>query len=73
MEDTAADDSATVFLLDPDYSEIVYLKRYRTEALAKTGLADKRHIAVDWSTRQRSLQASRVILGVDPAAAVTTG
>ena len=37
----------------------------------KTGLADKRHIAVDWSTRQRSLSASRVILGIDPLAAVT--
>jgi hypothetical protein len=71
MEDTATDDSATVFLLDPEYSEIVYLKSYRTETLAKTGLADKRHIAVDFSTRQRSPDASRVILGVDPAAAVT--
>jgi hypothetical protein len=70
-ENTATDDSATVFLLDPDYSEIVYLKRYRTEPLAKTGLSDKRSIAVDWSTRQRSLSASRVILGVDPLAAVT--
>ncbi len=38
-----------VFLLDPSYLAFSYLKGYRTEELAKTGLADKRQMSVDWT------------------------
>lgn len=38
-----------VFFLDPEYLEIAYLHGYRTEPLAKTGLSDKRMMAVDWT------------------------
>jgi len=40
---------ADVFILDPAYVQLGYLKGYRMEDLAKTGLSEKRQISVDWS------------------------
>lgn len=42
---------AAMYLLDPSLIEISYLKGYRVEPLAKTGLADKRLMAVDWTLK----------------------
>ena len=40
---------ADVFLLDPSYAALCYLKGYQTDELAKTGLSEQRMMSVDWS------------------------
>ncbi len=61
----------TVFIFDPSMVEISYLHGYRTYPLAKTGLLDKREIAVDWGLRVKNWTAVGAIFGVDASAAVT--
>ena len=41
--------AADVFVIDPSFLAISYLKGYRTEELAKTGLAENRQMSVDWT------------------------
>lgn len=55
-----------VFILDPQYLQISYLHGYRTEELAKTGLADKRQMAVDWTLVVNTEKAHGLIADVDP-------
>lgn len=45
----AADDSAFLFVLDPGYAALSYQGGYRTDMLAKTGLAENRQMSVDWT------------------------
>jgi hypothetical protein len=42
---------ATMYILDPSLVELSYLKGYSVEPLAKTGLADKRMMSVDWTLK----------------------
>ncbi|QDY70123.1 SU10 major capsid protein [Qingshengfaniella alkalisoli] len=70
-EDSAAAAAAAVFLLDPAYARITFLRGYRVNPLAKTGDADKRQMLVDWSNRVMNPDAHRVLLDIDPTAAVT--
>jgi hypothetical protein len=44
-----ADDTAFTFILDPEYLALCYLEGYRTDMLAKTGLAENRQMSVDWT------------------------
>ena len=69
----AADDGdcANVYIIDPQYLSIGYLHGYRTEPLAKTGLADNRQIAVDWTLIVHTEKAHGVIADIDPTLAVT--
>jgi hypothetical protein len=67
-EDT---DRTNVGILDPEYLEISYLHGYRVEPLAKTGLADKRQMAVDYMLKVRSLDAHATICDIDHTATVT--
>lgn len=62
---------ASVFLIDPEYADIAFLRGYRTLPLAKTGDADKRQMLVDFTLRVTNREAHRVIHDVDPTAAVT--
>ena len=76
IQQTYADVSTTtqaagVMLLDPAYHRISMLKGYRTEPLAKTGLTDKRLMAVDWGQKVLNPEASIIIPDIDPTAAVT--
>lgn len=64
-------DTAHAFVLDPAYLRIGYLKNYRTEPLAKTGLADKRSMAVDWTLKVLNRDAHGIIADIDPTVAVT--
>ena len=50
---------------------IDYLHGYRVEPLAKTGLSDKRMMAVDWTLRVNTQRAHGAILDIDETAAVT--
>ena len=69
----APDDSAFVFILDPEYLELCYLEGYRTDMLAKTGLAENRQMAVDWSLVVNTEKAHGMIGDVDFTAAVIPG
>lgn len=66
-----SDTHANVAILDPDYLELSYLHGYRTEALAKDGLADNRMMAVDWALCPLSLDAHATILSINHTVAVT--
>lgn len=63
--------AAALFILDPAYVRLSYLHGYRVEPLAKTGLADKRMMSVDWTVKALNRDAGRVLLDIDPAEAVT--
>ncbi|MEN6642570.1 MAG: DUF5309 domain-containing protein [Armatimonadia bacterium] len=43
--------ASDAFVLDPDYIEIVYLRPFTTESLAKTGDAEKRLILAEWGLK----------------------
>ena len=64
---------ADVFILDPAYLELSYLHGYRTDTLAKTGLAENRQMAVDWTLVVNTEKAHGVIGDIDPTAPVTAG
>lgn len=64
-------DAASVFVFDPAYVTAAYLRGYRVEPLAKTGLSEKRLMSVDWTLKTLEPIAHRVIPDVDIAAAVT--
>jgi hypothetical protein len=67
----AADDgtAANVYIITPAMLSIGYLHGYRTEPLAKTGLADNRQMAVDWTLIVNTEKAHAVIADIDVAAA----
>lgn len=65
------DDVADVFILDPEYLSLCYLEGYRTETLAKTGLAENRQMCVDWTLIVNTEKAHAIIGDIDPTAAVT--
>jgi len=71
LDVSASDLAAAVYILDPAFVRLSFLKGYRTEPLAKTGLAEKRQIAVDWTLKVLELDAHRVLLDIDPTAPVT--
>ena len=63
--------NAVAFLLDPEYVSLSYLEGYRTDTLAKTGLAEKRQISVDWGLRVHTEKAHGMLVNIDPALEVT--
>ena len=67
----APDDSAFVFILDPEYASMCYLEGYRTDMLAKTGLAENRQMSVDWTLIVNTERAHGMIGDIDPTANVT--
>ena len=71
QKDSGTTDVATVFILDPSYVSMCYLKGYETDELAKTGLSEKRMMSVDWSLICHTEKAHGMIFGVNPAAAMT--
>lgn len=64
-------DAASLFILDPAYARLTFLHGYRVEPLAKTGLSDKRLMAVDFSLKVLEPNAMRVIPDVEIAGTVT--
>lgn len=73
IQQPEADGSVNAFILDPSYIDVSFLEGYRVEPLAKTGLADKRMMKVDWSLKVRNEKAQGIIFHVDPAIAVAAG
>jgi len=64
-------DVADVFILDPSYLSLSYLKGYRTEDLAKTGLAENKQMSVDWTLKVLTEKSHAIIGDINPASAVT--
>ena len=62
---------ADVFILDPAYLSLCYLKGYQTDELAKTGLAENRQMSVDWSLIVHTEKAHGIIRDVSTTAAMT--
>ena len=62
---------ANAYILTPEYLALAMLHGYRTEPLAKTGLADKRQMAVDWTLVVNTQRAHGAILDIDITADVT--
>ena len=61
---------ADVFLIDPQYVSLGYLEGYRTESLAKTGLAENRQMSVDWTLIVHTEKAHAIIPDIDPTLAM---
>ncbi len=66
-----ATDNVNAYLLDFDYLRVAYLHGFRTEPLAKNGLADTRQIAVDYTLCVLNERAQGMITDLDPTAPVT--
>jgi hypothetical protein len=49
------------FVLDPEYAEMVYLRPYKQEKLAKTGDAEKRMMVVEWGLKVKQEKAHGLI------------
>jgi hypothetical protein len=58
--------SSFVFILDPSYLSMCYLRGYQSEPLAKTGLSEKQMMSVDWSLIVHTEKAHALIGDVDP-------
>lgn len=71
MYDNGGTDCCDVFIMDPEYWAVTYIQGMETEALAKMGLSDKRMMSVDWSIIAKQEKSSAIIMGVNPALAVT--
>lgn len=59
------------FVIDPEYLAVSYLKGYRTEELAKTGLAENRQMSVDFTLIVNNEKAHALIGDIDHTASVT--
>ena len=68
LHDTDRND---VFILDPAYLALSYMGGYRTETLARTGLAENRQMSVDWTLKVFNEKACGIIGDIDSAAAMT--
>lgn len=69
----ANNNRADVFVLDPAMIRMSYLHGYRTDPLAKTGLADNRQMVVDWSLKVLNEKSQGFAAGIDPALDVIPG
>jgi len=64
-------DSDTLFIMDPSMIQISYLHGYRVYPLARTGLLEKREMAVDWMLKPLNWCAVGAVFGIDASAAMT--
>jgi hypothetical protein len=69
--DSGSTQVADVFILDPSYLSLSYLKGYRTEDLAKTGLSENKQMSVDWTLKVLTEKSMAIIGDINPATAVT--
>jgi Family of unknown function (DUF5309) len=70
-KDSGTTDVYDVFILDPSYLALSYLDGYRTEDLAKIGLANNRQMSVDWSLKVFNEKSQAIIGDINPATAMT--
>jgi len=63
--------NSDLFILDPEYLSLCYLKGYRTDKLAKTGLAENRQMSVDFSLIVNTEKAHGLIPSILNAGTMT--
>ena len=68
---TGEDDIYDMFIYDPEYVRQSFLRGYRVEPLAKTGLSEKRMMTVDGTLKVLNEEAHAVIADIDQTIAVT--
>ncbi len=68
LQQLASNGRADLFILDGEYAEQGFLHGYRTEPLAKTGLAEQRQMSVDWTLRVNNEEAHGMMPDLDPTA-----
>ncbi len=71
-QDVGTDPAAAVYVFDPMYVDVSWLTGYTVDELAKTGLADKRLMHANGTVCALNRNAGRVLLDINPEAAVTT-
>ena len=70
IQPTDATAVSSMYFLDPTHLELSLMKGYRVEPLAKTGLSDKRMMAVDYSLKVLNEKSQGVIYAIDEALSV---
>lgn len=70
--DNGGTDCVDVYLFDPDYWAVSYLYGIEVDELGRTGLADERLMSVDMTNMALQEKSSAVIMGINPALALTT-
>ena len=60
------------FVLDPEYAEMVYLRSFKQEKLAKTGDAEKRMMIVEWGLKIKQEKAHGLITDLEPSMCLST-
>lgn len=70
MQATAAD-RTEVYIMDPSHLRQAFLSGYKTDAMAKTGLSEKRLMHVDWTLKVLNEKAQGIIADCDQTADVT--
>ena len=70
LQQEEATDNANVYIYDPEFVRHSFLHGFRVETLNKTGLADNRHVIVDWTLKVLNEAAHGVIADIDGTAAV---
>src|SRR5262252_819120 len=71
LQQTTAAGASTLYLITPDMLQKSDMKGIRTEPLAKTGTADNRLMAEDWTLKVLSEKAHGAYRDLDEAAAMT--
>ena len=71
LYDNGGTDCANVYLFDPEYWDVSYLRGITTEELAKEGTSDSRMMNVYYLNMALQEKSSAVIMGVDPTQTVT--
>lgn len=66
LQQLETDDLANAYLIQPSMLSQAFLMGYRTEPLSKTGLSDKRQVAVDWTLIVKNEKAHGVVADIDP-------
>lgn len=65
VQQNVTTNNAPLYFIDPSMVSMGYLNGYRVEPLAKTGLADKRLMAVDWTLKVYAEEAHAVLADLD--------
>jgi hypothetical protein len=69
--DSGSTQVADVFILDPSYLSLSYMKGYRTEDLARTGLAENKLMSVDYTLKVLTEKSHAIIGDISTTLAVT--
>ena len=70
MDAPTTEDNDSVYIYDPQYWRHGFLAGYKTEPLAKLGLADRAQCSADWTLKCLSEESAGVVADVDATTAM---